>query len=382
MRVTRTQWVRKDRREVYNTGILGIRSVHHVKTHPQRDSPVKGNMTRDFNKQRRERDDMRPYARKQPPRRPGEERFARPDRPRLNRETVDRAWENGAQVNHADYHTRTGNSRPGSPYGQRQRFSDQNGRNNSTSGYRRDYESNHFEREQEDRGRGNDRYHYSPGNGGQRSRSYNNGRFDEPRSNGYQRRERDGRPDFREQGYDRSYPTREQGYTGRSSRYGERDTRSSHYNGRGQRPSSGGAPYETRTPRRNYSRPREQEQFEGDYERFHSFEERPARSQAGAQRFERRPAQERHVTRLPDGRVLKGSRPAQRKNAQFWTEIAEDTDALVPHPHGNRQAARTQRAAGRKRERKASSAPASGDNVPRPSQRGFKWPRTEPEPEE
>ncbi len=328
-------------------------------------------MTRDFNKQRRERDDMRPYVRKQPPRRPGEERFARPDRPRLNRETVDRAWENGAQVNHADYHTRTGNSRPGRPYGQRQRFSDQNGRNNSTSGYRRDYESNHFEREQEDRGRGNDRYHYSPDNGGQRSRSYNNGRFDEPRPNGYRQRERDGRPDFREQGYDRSYPTREQGYTGRSSRYAERDNRSSRYNGRSQRPSSDGAPYETRAPRRNY-RQREQEQFEGEYERFHSFEERPARSQTGAQRFERRPPQERHVTRLPDGRVLKGPRPAQRKNAQFWTEIAEDTETLIPHPHGNRQA-------GRKREKKASSAPASESNVPRPSQRGFKWPRPEPE---
>jgi hypothetical protein len=341
-------------------------------------------MTRDFNKQRRERDDMRPYVRKQPPRRPGEERFARPDRPRLNRETVDRAWENGAQPNHADYHTRAGNSRPGRQYDRRQRFSDQNERNSSTSGYRRDYGSNHYEREREDTERRSDRYHYSPGNGGQRSRSYNNGRFDEQRSNGYRERERYERPDSRERDNDRSYPTREQGqgYTGRSSRYAERDNRSSRYNERGQRPYSGSPPYEARAPRRNY-RQREQEQYEGDYERFHSSEERPAYRQANTRRFERRQPQERHVTRLPDGRVLKGSRPEQRKNAQFWSEIAEDTETLVPHPQENQRAGHRQGtqkpAAGRKREKKASSAPASESNVPRPSQRGFKWPRPEPE---
>jgi hypothetical protein len=39
------------------------------------------------------------------------------------------------------------------------------------------------------------------------------------------------------------------------------------------------------------------------------------------------------VTRLPDGRVLKGSRPAQRKNAQFWTEVAEDTEDLLGNVH-------------------------------------------------
>ena len=35
------------------------------------------------------------------------------------------------------------------------------------------------------------------------------------------------------------------------------------------------------------------------------------------------------MTRLPDGRVLKGPRPAQRKNAQFWTGIANETEELV-----------------------------------------------------
>ena len=39
--------------------------------------------------------------------------------------------------------------------------------------------------------------------------------------------------------------------------------------------------------------------------------------------------EERHVTPLPDGRVLKGPRPVQRKNAEFWTDIAQNTDELL-----------------------------------------------------
>ena len=39
------------------------------------------------------------------------------------------------------------------------------------------------------------------------------------------------------------------------------------------------------------------------------------------------------MTRLPDGHVLKGSRPAQRKNAQFWMEVAEDREELLEQVH-------------------------------------------------
>src|SRR5436305_86243 len=61
-------------------------------------------MTRDFNNQRREypQSDSRGSS-------PGRFEKARPShpaRPRLNRATVDRAWENGARQNHADYRTR------------------------------------------------------------------------------------------------------------------------------------------------------------------------------------------------------------------------------------------------------------------------------------
>src|SRR5512146_926889 len=68
---------------------------------------MKGNMTREFNKQRR--DDSRPSFRNQSSSSSGDERSARPARPRLNRETVDRAWESGAQQQHADYRPRSGN---------------------------------------------------------------------------------------------------------------------------------------------------------------------------------------------------------------------------------------------------------------------------------
>lgn len=68
-------------------------------------------MTRDFNKQRR--DDMRPSSREQSSSRTGDERSPRPAQPRLNRETVDRAWESGAPAKHADYRTRSNNGNRG-----------------------------------------------------------------------------------------------------------------------------------------------------------------------------------------------------------------------------------------------------------------------------
>src|SRR6266487_6736522 len=68
-------------------------------------------MTRDFNNQRRE--DPQSDSRGSSSRRFEEERPSRSARPRLNRDMVDRAWENGARQNHADYRTRSdSNSHP------------------------------------------------------------------------------------------------------------------------------------------------------------------------------------------------------------------------------------------------------------------------------
>lgn len=161
------------------------------------------------------------------------------------------------------------------------------------------------------------------------------------------------------------------------------------------------------------------EQFEGDYEQFDHAPGRQPREEKwqkpqrpGPGRFsqDRRPApftqerhapveQERHVTQLPDGRVLKGPRPAQRKNAQFWTDISQNTEQLVkqvnvpekvpveqeptdteaseqsaestPRRIISPRAKAAKRAASVARKHKSDKPVSKG---PRPSQRGFKWP--------
>src|SRR5579885_1870636 len=61
-------------------------------------------MTRNFSNRRR--DDMRPTSRTTSSGRYREEQSSRPARPRLSRDAVDRAWENGATRTYADYHPR------------------------------------------------------------------------------------------------------------------------------------------------------------------------------------------------------------------------------------------------------------------------------------
>jgi len=39
------------------------------------------------------------------------------------------------------------------------------------------------------------------------------------------------------------------------------------------------------------------------------------------------------MTPLPDGRMLKGPRSQQRKQAQFWTEVSEESDELLSNIH-------------------------------------------------
>ncbi|HEY5005801.1 MAG TPA: hypothetical protein VII61_21755, partial [Ktedonobacteraceae bacterium] len=172
------------------------------------------------------------------------------------------------------------------------------------------------------------------------------------------------------------------------------------------------------------------EQFEGDYERFNNNEERPAprdiphrgsRPEGNTSRSKPRQneEEERHVTRLPDGRVIKGPRPIQRQEARFWTEVKDDTESLV----GNIQAetkdvdaaqnvevdavqnvevdattpdattsdatvpetedkpskkSRTRSASATVRNRKTGDTKEKvrGVKGPRPSQRGYQWPTT------
>ena len=365
-------------------------------------------MTRDYNKQ--PRDDMRSSSRDQSPNRAGEERTPRPPRPRLNRETVDRAWESGAPTQHADYRTRSSNGQP----------SRNNWRNNQPSAHSSAQNGNRPYRPSEPRGnqQGNQRsFERTPnGNFGTRPRSYNASRerYDNQRPGGnsrpgspggfqkngaypgsrdnQQRQSQDQRPPFRENERNRGYQGRGSDESGQrdfkrddrsprsferkpgnfernsrpprnfkpQTRDNEREGHSARSFEQGERPqrnhAGGNRPFyparqrDTQNPRwqsrpaarqdsSSQERPgvnvREGELFEGDYERFDTQAsqrnvrpERPAQGSKTGGRTRTEP-EERHVTRLPDGRVLKGPRPAQRKNAQFWTGIASETEELI-----------------------------------------------------
>jgi hypothetical protein len=402
-------------------------------------------MTRDFNKQRR--DDVRPSSRNYSSGRYGDERPPRPARPRLNRAAVDRGWETGAQQNHADYRPRSRNNdnagQPNRDYGRRgqqyDRPSAQYSRN--TNGHR-PYENRRDNYRQEDR---------SPeGNRGPRSRSYNTGRrnFDDQRygeRGGYQDRARgprdpgqhrdyreraqhsNDRPYSRDRDQDRGYAQRGHSGDNRQSREFDRDNRSSRGYERNHQPDRGGPRRDSYNPRwqsrpqgQREQYPRQQRRYpndgtsqdalyEGDYERFNTPEAPSHRAgQHPTDEDNTGQEEERHVTRLPDGRVLKGPRRVQRKNAEFWTDVAQETGSLVsnvqpatppaePREEVSPKKARPATPARKSARPKAAAAPkthtrkasqvartrktrgqehSAGNAVPRPSQRGFKWPKS------
>ncbi len=356
-------------------------------------------MTRDFNKPKR--DDSNPSFRNSSPNRNRDERSPRPARPRLNRETVDRAWESGAQQQHADYRPRTGGG-PARPQGQRngswnntpnrQGYSSQDGRgsnrpynNNRQENFRDNRPGNYRDdRDRRDTPRNFDRPS-GPGNDyrparppyGQERRDFGGQRFENQRSsfNGPNRRDRDDRQQFQDRGNQRRD-------FGRNDRPTTRNTNGAGPHRESSHPRWQSRPGEQRNAARDQQRdfnrrPNDgSERFEGDYEHFEERNTRPSRpvdkpfdgrdtrtQRPNSRPFDGRgthdarpprPAErpfsgsrgpqgrpdrrfddkseaqpERHVTRLPDGRVLKGPRPVQRRNAQFWTGVTSDTSELV-----------------------------------------------------
>ena len=223
-------------------------------------------MTREFNKQRR--DDSRPSFRPTHSNDYGAARPPHPGRPRLNRETVDRAWESGAQHQHADYNPRDGRGSAGyNGRYQRQdrqepeRNSFQRGRgyNNENGNYRNDsrdtprngernrrdgVEPRPYNRNNDRRGPGSSDERYNPRNHDQRD-------FRPARNTGTPYRDRDqqergsyeGRRNFGERGnYEGRKNFEERGsYEGRKN-FGERGN----YEGRKN--------FEDREPRRNDAR--------------------------------------------------------------------------------------------------------------------------------
>lgn len=379
-------------------------------------------MTRDFNKQRR--DGFRPPFDTRSPRRYGEEQPPRPPRSRLNRETVDRAWESGAPQRHADYRTRNSNERPPRTNWRPNQQSTYGSAQNGPRSYSRPQDNRPESRRENSRA--NRPLEHDP-----RPRSYNSERrfSDEHRSGqgSYDKRQRPpernayaernfpgnrGRMDAAEHERNFSMGQRQRRAYPSNERPQRRDTRSQHGPDRSRNTSPG---YRDRG---QFTPPPPAERFEGDYERFNT-EKRfshPTHSPNGHNRQPRAernsaPATENHVTPLPDGRVLKGSRTSQRKNAQFWTEIAQDTSDLVEQVHTepadttdpkeNRpptsespEAASTthqdtptssQQPQGRSARKPRHARQANPKKItpphtratgPKPSQRGFQWPRS------
>jgi hypothetical protein len=381
-------------------------------------------MTRDFKKQRR--DNERPYSRNSSSSRYGEERSPRPARPRLNRDMVDRAWENGARRDHPDYHAHRSDQSQ-SPRDNRQRYQQptaQNSRNyrkpygNRQDGYRsgernansrngarpRSYESGmrKFDEQRYDEHQG---YSDRPGAAGPRpayprysdSRSQGRGQSRDPRRRDFEREERPPR------GPDRDYrKPREFDREARAPRSFERDKRSSRH---GPQPDTQNPRWQSRPDkfsRRPQGRPQESsrfrpdsEQFEGDYERF------DAANTAQSSSREHADTRERDVRGVSNERVWKGSRDVKRKNDKLRAEITREADELVApvvkppdvvateeaaeHPADPPQTAptrekpesRTRAAGAARRERKTGagqSKPRARSTGPRPSQRGYKWP--------
>ncbi len=346
-------------------------------------------MTRDFNKPKR--DNSRPSFRDSSPNRSRDERSPRPARPRLNRETVDRAWESGAQQQHADYRPRTGGGQ-NRYQGQQQRTNDRRDTSNSqhSTPYGRNNGNNRPYPNRQDNYSDNRNSRNTQDSPRNFNRSYNDNAprssYGQERRSGGEQRFSDRRDSFRSENRrdddnrrDSSYGDNRRGTENRQN-FRDRDFRDDFR--RNDRPNSfRGRPQREESHPRWQSRPGEQrnnvrgaerdfnrrpntdgERFEGDYEYFERRDnsrtrdarperpaERPFRGSSSTQDHSRKPFEskgnerssrrfddhdndvqpERHVTRLPDGRVLKGPRPAQRKNAQFWTDVSKDTNNLL-----------------------------------------------------
>ncbi len=346
-------------------------------------------MTRNFSNRRR--DDMRPTPRTTSSGRYREEQSSRSTRPRLSRDAVDRGWENGATRRYADYRSRPTAS---TPQNQRQgrpspRFERSRPSYEQRSYERRGGEQRPYERHQEGyrapssfqrggpprerRAEEGPSHFNAPGHrapGGQpRLNSERWTRNTPPRRESeqgiYRGRYQDERsPRFtrsapgsfegndrraqnpRGHSFGQSTPRRMNDRAGQGPRAFEHSEREREQFAHGRRTGAPRPPRDVHNPRwqsrpatwrdeqgyepphgrpafrqtRGYGEP-EGAQFEGDYEHFALADEQepPARTH------------EPHVTRLPDGRVLKGPRPAQRKAARFWTDVENETQALLSH---------------------------------------------------
>ncbi|MBO0782240.1 MAG: hypothetical protein J2P37_25765, partial [Ktedonobacteraceae bacterium] len=237
-------------------------------------------MTKEFNRQRS--NGPRPPLRHTSSNR-YEGSSPRSARLRLSRDVVDRAWENGAQNRHADYHPRPNhknspangrNSQHGG-YQQRNRFGNNQGGQPDTSS-QQPFEPGKRRYNRGTPGTQNDGRYRAPARGNYRSDFVDRDRPPYDRPTGEHR----GRPPYdRSAGEQRGYNP----YRRENRRYRDHGS------------------YQERAPRRAYAA----EQYEGDYEQFNYSEDAPPSYRQNRGKppvYRSTPPEEYHVTRLPDGR--------------------------------------------------------------------------------
>jgi hypothetical protein len=435
-------------------------------------------MTREFNNQRRD-DNRSSFRNSGPPtRHNNEQRPSHTSRPRLSRETVDRAWENGATRTHADYHPRSAGQSgqpPRNNWQNRQHPAQgaEGAQSHDAHNARRQgppsiYGRNSFQRFGQNQGEHQQRSHFGaqqrdgrPDMNTQTRRPYGPRHTDEQqgRPYGQQRPQRGGfgaphaggrneqeRPSYAPHAHNERYQQSERGYQGQNRRFERhednprrqhdapygRDTYNQQRDHRSYGPNA--RPERAQHEQPNY---RPAQRFEGDYEQFNQDDRRergnrfqgrngrndyneryqPRNNNETAQQYGERTRNQhahshqeseedrRHTTTLSDGRVIKGSRPQQRRQARFWTEINDESHQLAQHdthapsrPAAEERPTNTDRAGqtaerfqpadrpvpaegkARRRpssalkERKLKNKKTHATTGPRPSQRGFKWP--------
>jgi hypothetical protein len=309
-------------------------------------------MTRQFNQQ--PRDDSRSPSHHIPSSRYEEQQSARPARPRLNRAMVDRGWENGSPRRHADYRPRVssgqapqknwrknqeaGDSSYNGPTGNRtnanhraqpsfqpssaprQRPFESKGYNAENRRSRNQHQENEpygYNNQRPPQGRGSD-YHQSQ----RRSNEYRNNRSqpDRESANGY--------------GNNRFQPNSEQdkgkghrNFDGRS-RYSDQEQRPPHPRFQS-RPETFRGRQDNRNSMETQPQAPYREQFKGDYEQFGY--DTPAQAASGP----RKPFGGSRRDRYQPYPNAKGPRLVQRKETEFRASINEDAEELINRVHSS-----------------------------------------------
>jgi hypothetical protein len=309
-------------------------------------------MTRQFNKQ--PRDDSRSPSHRIPSSRYAEQQSARPARPRLNRAMVDRGWENGSPRHHADYHPRVSSGQaPQKNWRKNQEAGDSsyNGSagNRTNDNHRAQRVTPSFQASSAPRQRPFESKGYNAEN--RRSRNqhqenepygYNNQRQPQGRGSDYHSQRRSSEYNNNRSQPDREYanghgnnrfqrnPEQDKGKGYRSfngrSRYSDQEQRQPHPRFQS-RPEAFREQQDSRRSMETQSSAPYREHFKGDYEHFGY--DTPAQAESAASKPFRRSQRNRYESH-PNA---KGLRLVQSREAEFRASINEEAEELINQVH-------------------------------------------------